>query len=607
MFIKFHFQFSMQTVLFTNHELLLPNDITSLLKQNILTDAVIYVKDDGVRVHKIILAAASPFFMKMFIDHGHHKNTFEVFDVSIEELKAIVGYIYTGKIEVDWRKFQRFLEVCKYFELKLDFKSRPKSEDDAIFDMPIFKAAVIDENEVELQSQVNSESEDSDMSVYEQAVEYLNESSDGEFQSYSVQLLDSSSSTDESILLDYTTVFARHIAKVQTPVVVIAEQLVNMEVDEEEEEEIAEASSSEHLRDSYLETSYESSKEVESGQLAPHELIFPVEAFASIQVVESVVEQIEDRENSIPEIVNIDYSHENFVDQKTIDEFITSLLEAAGKEDFLNSVADEDKIVDAIIPPSRRISNEFSPPLSSQMTANASHEKLRELENAMHVSSGLIVPPPHRFSDGNSQIAANAEPVQLLVETKAEEEKPRNRIARRILNFSCSPMPIHTGFTASPVEANVEKSNDSEQTVVEYVEIVESTEAHDDQMDPTPLPVDPLEVENIAPAVISVERPKLKAVHRNRYEAGKRKHSPITSFTSSNGKKFKPYQSSVIEQSQLLEETVQQGRPIPNISSGDSSTVPATDPAKFPFNNLKRKGKMNYHGFNKARKLLFVE
>lgn len=136
------------TVEWLSHSSLVPSEIFKFLKENVLTDAVFHVNGERIRVHRVILAAASPFFLNMFCESESYEGVFEMFDVSADEMKTIISYIYNGTVDIHMSQFTRFIEICTMFEIKLDFTSKPK-------------VTLANDKEVEINSKVDVEGAES--------------------------------------------------------------------------------------------------------------------------------------------------------------------------------------------------------------------------------------------------------------------------------------------------------------------------------------------------------------------------------------------------------------------------------------------------------------
>jgi hypothetical protein len=84
------------------------------------TDATIFANNCkiGIRVHKFILASASPYFR----DQLKTRQTVRLPEFSQDDLQMILEYIYKGNIQIEADKFERFQEKAKLLSIDI----RPK-------------------------------------------------------------------------------------------------------------------------------------------------------------------------------------------------------------------------------------------------------------------------------------------------------------------------------------------------------------------------------------------------------------------------------------------------------------------------------------------------
>jgi hypothetical protein len=86
------------------------------------TDATIFANNSkvGIKAHKFILAAASPFFR----DKLKNRKTVQLPEFSQDDLKMILEYIYKGNIQIEAKKFERFQEKAKLLSIDVQTTSR---------------------------------------------------------------------------------------------------------------------------------------------------------------------------------------------------------------------------------------------------------------------------------------------------------------------------------------------------------------------------------------------------------------------------------------------------------------------------------------------------
>jgi hypothetical protein len=86
------------------------------------TDATIFANNSkvGIKAHKFILAAASPYFR----DKLKNRKTVQLPEFSQDDLKMILEYIYKGNIQIEAKKFERFQEKAKLLSIDVQTTSR---------------------------------------------------------------------------------------------------------------------------------------------------------------------------------------------------------------------------------------------------------------------------------------------------------------------------------------------------------------------------------------------------------------------------------------------------------------------------------------------------
>ncbi len=86
------------------------------------TDATIFANNCkvGIKVHKFILAAASPYFR----DKLKNRKTVRLTEFNEEDLQMLLEYIYKGNIQVGADKIERFQEKLKLLSIDIQTTSR---------------------------------------------------------------------------------------------------------------------------------------------------------------------------------------------------------------------------------------------------------------------------------------------------------------------------------------------------------------------------------------------------------------------------------------------------------------------------------------------------
>ena len=91
-----------------------------LLASQDFTDVTLVCDDDaeGLRAHKVILSACSPFFNRILKKSDHNHPLVYLSDVNLNELKAIVNFMYLGQTNVEQQHLQKFLKVAGKLQVR---------------------------------------------------------------------------------------------------------------------------------------------------------------------------------------------------------------------------------------------------------------------------------------------------------------------------------------------------------------------------------------------------------------------------------------------------------------------------------------------------------
>ncbi|KAG5891520.1 hypothetical protein JTB14_014444 [Gonioctena quinquepunctata] len=84
----------------------------TLYKDEVLTDCILYCKDGSVKAHKVILAASSRYFRKVFVDHKDDNAIF-MYGISFTQLKYLIELIYKGSIDVSCDDFNAVFDLAE--------------------------------------------------------------------------------------------------------------------------------------------------------------------------------------------------------------------------------------------------------------------------------------------------------------------------------------------------------------------------------------------------------------------------------------------------------------------------------------------------------------
>ncbi|KAG5674261.1 hypothetical protein PVAND_004241 [Polypedilum vanderplanki] len=96
--------------------------ITNFFQNNQFTDCVLVCSGQIIYIHKVILAAASPFFYELF--NTHPSVAYEIHGINYNALFNIIELIYTGAVQVLYTPINEFIHFCNQFRLNsLAFKA----------------------------------------------------------------------------------------------------------------------------------------------------------------------------------------------------------------------------------------------------------------------------------------------------------------------------------------------------------------------------------------------------------------------------------------------------------------------------------------------------
>jgi len=90
-----------------------------LLNKQDFTDVTLACEDEEhIQAHKVILSACSPFFSRILKKNTHNHPLIYLTDVTLNDLKAIINFMYLGQTNVAQENLQRFLKVATKFEVR---------------------------------------------------------------------------------------------------------------------------------------------------------------------------------------------------------------------------------------------------------------------------------------------------------------------------------------------------------------------------------------------------------------------------------------------------------------------------------------------------------
>nr|CAH7723034.1 unnamed protein product [Callosobruchus chinensis] len=100
------------------HEPTLLHGLSYFLDQDVLTDVTISVGAHQLRAHKVILAMCSVYFLQMFQELKSTHPVVVLHNVSFDEVKAILSFMYRGQCVVSQEQLPSLLSVAKLLKVQ---------------------------------------------------------------------------------------------------------------------------------------------------------------------------------------------------------------------------------------------------------------------------------------------------------------------------------------------------------------------------------------------------------------------------------------------------------------------------------------------------------
>lgn len=101
-----------------NHKESLLASFEDLLHSELLTDMTLVVEENlFVLCHKMVLAASSPSFHKIFQKHPD-SHSMVILGTSLKQMKALLEYMYTGQVQVQEAELKPLLEAAERLQIK---------------------------------------------------------------------------------------------------------------------------------------------------------------------------------------------------------------------------------------------------------------------------------------------------------------------------------------------------------------------------------------------------------------------------------------------------------------------------------------------------------
>ncbi|XP_025836206.1 zinc finger and BTB domain-containing protein 14-like isoform X2 [Agrilus planipennis] len=101
------------------HGSTLAYNLPRFLDAEILTDATLSAEGKSIKVHKLILASCSTYFLQLFQNTPTNQQPIVVLhNIRYDDLKAIISYIYYGQCLVTSAQIPRLLSVAEFLKIQ---------------------------------------------------------------------------------------------------------------------------------------------------------------------------------------------------------------------------------------------------------------------------------------------------------------------------------------------------------------------------------------------------------------------------------------------------------------------------------------------------------
>lgn len=102
-----------------NHQSNLLGVFSQLLHDESLVDVTLACSEGAsIRAHKVVLSACSSYFRSLFVDHPSRHPIVILKDVSLEELRTLVDFMYKGEVNVQYCQLPALLKTAESLQVK---------------------------------------------------------------------------------------------------------------------------------------------------------------------------------------------------------------------------------------------------------------------------------------------------------------------------------------------------------------------------------------------------------------------------------------------------------------------------------------------------------
>ncbi|SPP79757.1 longitudinals lacking protein, isoforms H/M/V-like [Drosophila guanche] len=110
------------------HQSTLISTFATLLDTQTLVDCTICAEGKSIKAHKVVLSACSAYFATIFQGHNENFPCVLLKDVKYQDLRALIDYMYRGKVNVKPDQLEGLVNAGKLLLVKGLFEADPKPE-----------------------------------------------------------------------------------------------------------------------------------------------------------------------------------------------------------------------------------------------------------------------------------------------------------------------------------------------------------------------------------------------------------------------------------------------------------------------------------------------
>lgn len=88
-----------------------------MFESQAFVDVTIGCERSSLKAHKMVLAASSPYFQSLFLDHPNKHPIVILKDIRFEDLKTLVEFMYRGEVNVSQGQFQSLIKAAETLQI----------------------------------------------------------------------------------------------------------------------------------------------------------------------------------------------------------------------------------------------------------------------------------------------------------------------------------------------------------------------------------------------------------------------------------------------------------------------------------------------------------